>query len=308
MRLLAWYICFLFTAICFLNRVNAEAVDFDLMEVAEGFYVHQGVTVPFDHPNHDDIANIGFIIGSECVVVIDTGGSLEIGRALRAAIRRITSLPICYVINTHVHPDHILGNAVFEIDDPIFIGHKNLPRAIAHNREFFLENFAADLDASNNPAILIAPERTVDDIMELDLGGRLLRLTAHQPAHTDQDLSVLDLNTMTLWLGSLFVERIPALDGSIKGWITVMDELRSIPAKAVIPGNGPVPALWPEAMEPQRRYLQLLVDEIRELIAKGKFLEDALKTVGQAEQDKWLLFDQHHKSNVTRAFAELEWE
>ena len=87
-----------------------------------------------------------------------------------------------------------------------------------------------------------------------------------------------------------------------------MDELRGISAKRVIPGNGPAPATWPEAMAPQQRYLQLLVDEIRDLIAENKFLEDALKTVGQSQQDQWLLFDQHHQSNVIRAFAELEWE
>ena len=306
--MIGWYSCLLLIGILFLNRADAGAIDFDLIEVAEGIFVHRGVTVPFDHPNHDDIANIGFIIGTECVAVVDTGGSLTIGRALRAAIKRTTPLPICYVINTHVHPDHILGNAVFEKDDPLYIGHKNLPRAIAENREFFLKNFAADLDDSNDPAIIVAPERTVDSVWELNLGGRLLRLTAHQTAHTDQDLSVLDLNTMTLWLGFLFIERVPALDGSIKGWLAVMDKLRSIPAKRVIPGNGPAPAPWPEAMEPQQRYLQLLVDEIRQLIAENKFLEDALKTVGQSERDRWLLFNQHHKSNVTRAFSELEWE
>ena len=307
-RTLVWGICILSIAVFFQNCANAEDIDFDLVELAEGYYVHRGVTVPFDHPNHDDIANIGFIVGSKCIAVIDTGGSLAVGRALRAAIQRTTTLPICYVINTHVHPDHILGNAVFEKDDPVFIGHKNLPRAIADNREFFLENFSSDLEGSNDPMVIVAPELTVDGDMELDLGGRVVRLKAHPVAHTDQDLSVFDLNTMTLWLGFLFIERIPALDGSIRGWIEVMNEMRNVPAERVIPGNGPAPALWPQASDSQQRYLQLLVDEIRKLIAQNKFLEDALEAVGYSEQSRWLLFDQHHKSNVIRAFAELEWE
>lgn len=82
-------------------------------ELAAGVYVHRGAQLPLDVPGHDDIANIGFIVGSRCVAVIDTGGSARVGRALRATVRRRTSLPICYVINTHVHVDHVLGNEAF---------------------------------------------------------------------------------------------------------------------------------------------------------------------------------------------------
>src|SRR6202041_1224284 len=87
-------------------------------ELASGVYVHRGAQLPLDVPGHDDIANIGFIVGSRCVAVIDTGGSVRTGLALRAAIRRRTSLPICYVINTHVHVDHVLGNWAFKDDHP----------------------------------------------------------------------------------------------------------------------------------------------------------------------------------------------
>src|SRR5271155_2016062 len=105
-------------------------------ELAPGVYMHRGAQLPLDVPGHDDIANIGFIVGSRCVAVIDTGGSVRIGRALHAAIRRSTSLPICYVINTHVHVDHVLGNVAFKDDAPTFVGHAELAAALERSREF----------------------------------------------------------------------------------------------------------------------------------------------------------------------------
>src|SRR5579871_2680537 len=79
---------------------------FTVQQVAPGVFVHFGQPLPLDAPGHDDIANIGFIVGQRCVAVIDTGGSVRMGRLLRAAVRTHTTTPICYVVNTHVHVDH----------------------------------------------------------------------------------------------------------------------------------------------------------------------------------------------------------
>jgi quinoprotein relay system zinc metallohydrolase 2 len=288
---------------------GAKAGTLNLAQVSPGIYVHQGHPVGLTAPERDDIANIGFVIGDQCVAVIDTGGSVTTGGQLRTALREVTTKPICYIINTHVHYDHLLGNAAFAADGAKFVGHRNLVAAVANNRSFFLQSFARELEGGSGAQRVIGPEIAVDKSMTLDLGNRRIRLTAHRTAHTDCDLSVLDLNSNTLWAADLlFVQRIPALDGSINGWIDESEKLASRNWSKVIPGHGAVPDDWKSAVAAQIRYLQTLRSEIRSVMKRGGLLEDALGTVGQGEQTHWLLFEENHKRNITRAFAELEWE
>lgn len=150
---------------------KAIAAQFEMQQVATGVFVHFGQPLDLEAPGHDDIANIGFIVGSRCVAVIDTGGSVRVGRALLAAIRRHTQKPICYVINTHVHVDHVLGNAAFTAAHASFIGHAALADAIARNRLYFLQHYPEDLDPPASAQQIIAPDQRVQDRLELDLEG-----------------------------------------------------------------------------------------------------------------------------------------
>jgi hypothetical protein len=105
----------------------------------------------------------------------------------------------------------------------------------------------------------------------------------------------------------VFLKHAPVLDGSIRGWLRIMDELAAVPARRVVPGHGPV-ASWPDALEPQRRYLETLARDIRALIARGSPLARAAATAGASESARWELFQEYNARNATAAFAELEWE
>src|SRR5258708_5450162 len=82
-------------------------------EIAPGVFVHHGVHEMASAANRGDICNTSFVIGTSSVAVIDTGGCAKVGAGLRAAIAGKTSLPLSHVITTHMHPDHVLGNAAF---------------------------------------------------------------------------------------------------------------------------------------------------------------------------------------------------
>jgi quinoprotein relay system zinc metallohydrolase 2 len=281
---------------------------FNVSEPAPGVFVHWGSPLALDAPGHDDIANIGFIAGKKCVAVIDTGGSVSVGRALRVAVGKHSAAPICYVINTHVHVDHVLGNAAFSGDHPSFVGHAALPEAMARSRDFFVKEYAGDMDSPAGPAQVVGPNLLVDHDLTLDLGDRPLVLRAWPKAHTDCDLTVYDVRTGTLWTGDLlFRDRLPALDGSVRGWLAALDQLALMNVKLAVPGHGPLTHDLVSSIVPERRYLQALLDGVRAELSDGKPPEDAIQHVAVNQKSQWLLWDAVHPHNVVRAYQELEW-
>jgi len=293
-----------------LERSAIAAPVLDVKHVAEGVYAFAGRHELMTRSNQGEICNVGFVIGGEAVAVIDSGGSVSEGRALIAAIRAITDKPIRFLINTHMHPDHVFGNGAFEDIDATIVGHRNLPRALVSRGDFYLEAYRETMgDALMSEIRIVAPSRLIDHEEEIDLGGRKLTLRAWKPAHTDNDVTVFDRQTRTFFAGDLcFLDHIPTLDGSLLGWLAQLDALAAIDAAMVIPGHGPVPFRWPEALEPERRYFEVLARDVRKAIAKGIPLAEAVQGTAIEEREHWQLFDQYNTRNATAAFAELEWE
>lgn len=283
--------------------------EFNLTEIAKNNYVHTGNHASIEGIGNDDIANIGFIVGNNCVAVIDTGGSIKTGEKLKNTIREITKKPICYVINTHVHFDHILGNKAFLDENPNFVGHKDLAEAINRNRDFFLTQFKNNLGPKAKASDVIGPNILIEESTRLELGGRTLTLIPFSISHSYNDLIVIDNKTKTLWAGDLiFKERIPSLTGSLKGWIKTIDKIKKLDVQKVIPGHGGIAKSLAEALKQQQDYFKLLLNQTRKAIAKGIFINEAMENIDKDNQLKWLLHDYQHSTNVSKAYTELEWE
>lgn len=299
-------------ALAALSPAPTRAADFEpvLKPLGDGIYGFAGAAEPMTPANHGAICNVGLVVGTRSAAVIDSGGSYLEGMALLDAVRGITDKPIRYLVNTHMHPDHIFGNAAFKDTGTEIVGHRNLPAALEARGAFYLQSYRRQIgDELMRGVEIIPPTLLVTDRMELDLGGRTLSLRAWEPAHTDNDLTAQDSATGILFSGDLvFLDHLPTLDGSLLGWMRQLDDLSAMPASGVVPGHGPVPSAWSDAIAPERRYFETLATDLRAAIKSGVPLAQAVKTAGQSERGNWALFDEYNERNATTAYAELEWE
>ncbi len=305
MKTIVYLVHILILSLC----ATASAATWNLEQAATGVYVHHGIHEDMAEGYHGDICNISFVIGSKGIAVIDTGGNAQVGQQLLEHIRQISHLPILYVINTHVHPDHIFGNAAFLPEHPIFVGHAKLPDAMERRQEHYLRINQEWQGAKFAGSTIIKPSLLVSESTQLDLGGRVLTLTAYPTAHTNTDITVMDSSTQTLWTGDLlFAERTPSIDGDIKAWITIISQLKTAQAKQIIPGHGPVLSDWQAALDKQQLYLNTLLNDVRNSIKHGEMMESAMQSAAKSQKQQWQLFELINPRNVNLIYPALEWE
>jgi quinoprotein relay system zinc metallohydrolase 2 len=290
----------------------ARAAPLPMAECAPGHFVHYGAHEMTAAGNAGDIANCGFIVGRDAVAVVDSGGSPAVGTRLSQAVRAATDRPVRYLINTHMHPDHVFGNVALKTAGGgalTLVGHANLEAALMARSDSYLKRLEEQLGPANAERARLYPtDLAIDETQRLDLGGRELELTAWPTAHTNNDLTVTDRAAGVVWTGDLvFRTRVPAVDGSVLGWLDVMAQLRALPAETVVPGHGRAAAGWSAALDGQERYLRTLVKDVRAVIDDFGTIDRAVSTAARGEADRWALFQKYHARNVTTAYAELEW-
>jgi len=258
---------------------SAHAADFDYRlqprELAPGAWVVVGLKEDFSFANGGNIVNTGFIVGSEGVIVIDTGSSKRYGEQMLAAIRRVTPLPIVLTVNTHHHPDHFLGNQAFPRATLAA-----LPETLAAIRSEG-EGFNANMYRLNGDWMrdteVVVPERALAAGRQR-IGGRDVELLA-LGGHTVADLVVIDHDSGTVYAADLlFHGRTPTTPhADIARWLAALDTLEGLPARRWVPGHGE-PATDLAPLRQTRDYLGWLAQAIRAGAESGQDMTELFQT------------------------------
>lgn len=254
--------------------------------------------------DRSSVGNAGFVIGSTGVLAIDSSMTEEGAREILAEIRKVTPLPVRWVVDTHYHVDHMGGNAVFREAGAVVVGHANVRRwARTENFKWRKEITAKDravLDA------LVLPEVTTDDRLTLSLGDRDAVVSA-RPGHTGGDLVVRVGDVV--FTGDLFWKStVPnTIDADTAAWVETLERfLHEAPAAVFVPGHGAVGRALDVRLF--RDYLAALRQTVARAIeagSSGKALADAAVQTLRARYGSWTWFSQFAAANVEQAEQEM---
>lgn len=280
----------------------AQTPDFTVKQVGNGVYAAIGV------PGGKAGSNAGFVIGSNGVLVIDSFLDVPPAQALLAEIRKLTSLPVRYVVNTHYHLDHSGGNRAFVDAGATVIAHKNVRAWLrTENLKFFGPTPTDEQKA--RAAALVLPDVVYSDAIDLYLGDRLVQLR-YMLGHTGGDTVVIVPDANVVFTGDLFwQQRLPNLiDASTKVWIDTLDKLATTyPNAKFVSGHGDVGTA--DDVRAFREYLIFLRQQIAQAQQEGKSgqaLQDAVLPQLQAKYGSWGFFSNFSKRNIDQTAAELQ--
>ena len=238
-----------------------------------------------------DGSNAAFLVTDEGVLVVDTRQHPRAGHELLDRIRRITSRPIRWVINSHFHGDHTFGNATFLREGAIFVAHAETARLmqLVHPKEMARRGgYFKSHDYDPNDVKLVLPDVTFDQSMTIRLGGREVRLLYLGPGQQAGDTFVLFPHARVVFTpGSFAKHSMPnmAFTTSVENWVKLLDQVSAIDADVILPGHGDI-----ANRADVKELSAMLSDEyatVKGAIAKGMPLAEAQSTLTFPQYKDW---------------------
>lgn len=246
--------------------------------------------------------NAGFVSDAASTLLVDTTATERRARALREALLA-TGAPLPRtVVNTHHHGDHTYGNGVF-VPEAVVVGHASCRREVlAAGRQLHLIWPGTDFGDIR----ITAPTITYSDRLTVYVGEVEVRLIhPGGVAHTAGDTIVHLPRQGIVFTGDLIFQGgtpfVPM--GSLSGSLRALAVLRSLGARTVVPGHGPVTD--PSAYETTERYLRFVAEAAEKGHAEGL---SPLETARRTDLGKFaeLRDSERLVANLHRAYAELD--
>jgi cyclase len=287
---------------------DPEAVNLGSHQLADGVFV----VLPDDAGQRDHVATTaGFVVGERSVLVVESLLTGSLAAQLMALIRRETSKPIRYLVNTSYHGDHCFGNYVFPVETIVIQHHATkayLDVSFADDQAFMLALMGPGKGIEG--AVYRPADVTVEQRVTIDLGGRVVELRHFGFAQTDGDLVVWQPDARVLWVGNMIQAPQPALpwllDGGHRRAATTLRRVQSfLPDDAtIVPGHGR--PMGRSEIDHPIAYLERLDREVRDVVEAGLALQDAVERVMLPEYQTYSHYDWVHREvNVPAVYHEL---
>jgi glyoxylase-like metal-dependent hydrolase (beta-lactamase superfamily II) len=257
--------------------------------VAEGVHVFGDGRVPL-------VPNIGIVVGTRAVLVVDTGMGVQSAELVLGHAKRLAAGRPLFLTITHFHPEHGFGAQVFQDEATIVYDRAQRDELRAKGPayiEMFTGLFGPDVAAELATVELGDPHLTYEGELEIDLGGRVAVLRSVGRAHTGSDQVVL-VDGSVLFGGDLFETRMfpivpwfPPDDVVVDGsaWIAALDELIALDPQVVVPGHGEVTDV--SLIREVREYLAYVRSGATRLKAAGASADEAVAEIEPAAAARW---------------------
>ncbi len=219
-------------------------------------------------------ANAGIIIGKDFLVAVDSLISAQEAKRFIKDIHKISKKPIKFLINTHYHLDHSLGNSEFAKLGAVIISHENdkanMEKAGEGMLQYAKQSGLSDQDLKGTK--LAYPALTFKDRVTMDLANNKLEILFIGPSHTTGSVLVYLPQEKVLFSGDiLFTAFHPFLgEANIEGWIKVLDYIMAMDVDKIIPGHGPISSK--KDVADLKSYLLAFDQKAKELTAQSNDL------------------------------------
>ena len=288
----------------------AQARDLNLqpVAVAPDVYAVVGDLAGQTYENDGLNNNLGFVVSDAGVLVINSGPSERVARALHAAIRNITAQPVKWVVNVNSQNHYWLGNGYFKSLGATILASKEAERVMREMGAQQLATNKALLKEKAVGTVLTYPTELIADRRELKVGKIPVQLLHFGPAHTPGDLVVWLPQQKILFSGDIvYTERLLAVIpiGNTINWVQAFDKLAALNPKTIVPGHGR-PTTVETARRDTRDYLSFLLAEAKRILDAGGSLQDAVEKVDQSRFRSLANFDLLALRNMNQVFQEVE--
>lgn len=278
-----------------------------LLALGKGVYVIPAPLEDSSPANRGRVVNTGFIIGTKGVVVIDSGANHRHGEAILATIRKLTSKPVRLVVNTHPHPQNVLGNSAFAKRGIPILSSMATREKMDERCPRCLKALTGSIgeEAMTGTRIRL-PDLTAVHGERMQVAGRKLRFFHFGHGHTEGDLLVLDEASGVLFAGDLiYRHQLPHLgEAHVSGWIESLNGLTELPFSVLVPGRGPVGDAGDVAI--MKRYLEGLFGRIKAAYEKGLSADEAIERSEMPEFSAWQGYPERHGINIQHIYFEIE--